>query len=253
MEYEDESSPNQNPEETNNNNKGEQEQGLIFGYWLVKFKGEAIRYLLHYISKDLGPWQEYNPKDQKEWMKKKIELSKLNPMVTIPYIKSKESVISRPGSIMMALCMKANRMDLLGDGLEDAIKVRSLQSAIDEIRIFVYEAIKLSKADLQESYEEYWQGRLRKHIDSLSAFLGNKEFLMGYVTVADLELVHMIQLCDWLSNASGLDDPFLSTPNLMNLRKNVLKLPGITEYTTTPQARSMVWMKKGSCRFEKAD
>lgn len=191
------------------------------------------------------------PKRLQRMDEEKIELSKLNPLVTIPYIKSMESVISRPGSIAMALCLKANRMDLLGKGLEDAVKVRALQSAIDEIRIFVYDAIKLTREDLQESYEEYWQGRLRKHIDSLSAYLGNKEFLMGYVTVADFELVHMIQLCDWLSNASGLDDPFLSTPNLMSLRKNVLRLPGVIDYTTTPQCRSMVWMKKGSCKFDK--
>lgn len=234
----------------NNNNQGDEKNALIFGYWLVKFKGEAIRYLLHYLGNEIGPWKEHNPKNRKEWTKKKVELSKLNPLITIPYIKSRESVICRPGAISMALCMKANRMDLLGKGLEDSIKVRALQSSIDEIRIFVYEAIKLTKEDLQESYDEYWQGRLRKHIDSLSAFLGNKKFLMGYVTVADFELVHMIELCDWLSNLSGLDDPFLSTPNLMGLRKNVLRLPGITNYTTSPQCRSMVWMKKGSCKFE---
>lgn len=36
----------------------------------------------------------------------------------------------------MAICMKANRLDLLGKTMEDAIEIRALQAIVEELKVF---------------------------------------------------------------------------------------------------------------------
>lgn len=90
------------------------DQQIELGYWQIKLKGHHIRWLLHYLKKEVGDYVEWMPRTEDDWLNKKAQLSRLNPLVTLPYIKSGETVVARPQAIMMAICMKANRNDLLG-------------------------------------------------------------------------------------------------------------------------------------------
>ena len=121
---------------------------IELGYWQVKLKGHHIRWLLQYLSKELGGYVEWNPKSADEWLDKKEELGVLCPLVTLPYIKSSGTVVCRPAAILMAIAMKANRCDLLGKSLEDAIEIRALQNYVDDLRAFAFECTLMSKENL---------------------------------------------------------------------------------------------------------
>lgn len=139
----------------NNNYKSDKmERKIELGYWQIKLKGHHIRWLLHYLNKDLGGYVEYLPQTPEEWMEKKAKLAHLNPLVTLPYIKSADTVITRPQAIMMAICMKANRNDLLGKSLDDAIDIRAIQNCVDDLRSFAWECTMMTKADLKQIYED---------------------------------------------------------------------------------------------------
>jgi hypothetical protein len=226
------------------------ERKIELGYWQIKLKGHHIRWLLHYLKKDLGDFEEWFPKTPEEWLEKKAELSHLNPLVTLPYIKSGETVVARPQAIMMAICMKANRNDLLGKSLDDAIEIRGLQNAIDDLRSFAWECTKMSKANLKRIYADEFSSRLTKTVSTLGVYLGNKKYLVDHLSVVDFELAHVIELYGWLSNTTGVANPFITHSNLMKIVKTIKKLPGVSDYMTSPEERSMKWMKPGTCRFE---
>jgi glutathione S-transferase len=102
------------------------ERKIELGYWQIKLKGHHIRWLLHYLKSELGGHTEWFPKTPEEWKSKKEELSHLNPLATLPYIRSADTVVTRPQAILMAICMKANRNDLLGRNMDEAIEVRAV-------------------------------------------------------------------------------------------------------------------------------
>ena len=213
-------------------------------------KGHHIRWLLHYLKNSLGDFNEWYPTNSEEWLAKKDELFPLNPLVTLPYIRSGDTVITRPQAIMMTICMKANRNDLLGRNMDDAIEIRALQNAVDDLRSFIWECTKMTKADLKKIYNEKFSQGLTNTVTTLGVYLGNKEFLAGHLSVVDFELAHVIETYQWLSNTTTLPNPFLTHSNLMGLVKKVKKLPGVSDFVTSPAERSMKWMRPGTCRFE---
>ena len=114
------------------------ERTIELGYWQIKLKAQQIRWLLAYLTKELETYTEWNPSSKEEWATQKESLSHLNPLVTLPYIKSGETVVSRPQAIMAAIAMKADRLDLLGKNVEQAIEIRALQDVVDDLRNFVW-------------------------------------------------------------------------------------------------------------------
>jgi len=171
-------------------------------------------------------------------------------MITLPYIKSGGTVVTRPQSIMMALCMKANRLDLLGKTMEDAIEIRALESNIEELKTFAISCTLMSKDELKKAYADAFSSKLMNIVSILSIYLSNKSFLVGDLTIVDFELAHVIEMYGWLSNTTGVPNPFLTHSNLMTLVKSIKNLPGISEYVTSPEERSMKWVQPGYCKFE---
>jgi hypothetical protein len=171
-------------------------------------------------------------------------------MITLPYIKSGGTVVTRPQSIMMALCMKANRLDLLGKTMEDAIEIRALESNIEELKTFAISCTLMSKDELKKAYADAFSSKLTNIVSILSIYLSNKSFLVGDLSIVDFELAHVIEMYGWLSNTTGVPNPFLTHSNLMTLVKSIKNLPGISEYVTSPEERSMKWVQPGYCKFE---
>lgn len=215
---------------------------------MIKLKAHHVRYLLHYLKNELGTYTEWNPKDNKDWVKRKGELAKFNPLVTVPYLRTGDTVISRPGAMLMAICMKANRNDLLGRTVDEAVQVRAIQSASDDIRNFVSAGVHMDKKSLTEKYKT-WETRLSSIVTNLTSTIANKEFLTGQLTVADFDVCQVMELYDWFSNIVGFENPFIKSPQLTRLVKTVKTLPGVSEFVTSPQARSMPWMRNGSAQF----
>ena len=143
---------------------------------------------------------------------------------------------------MMALCMKANRMDLLGKNMEDAIEIRALESNIEELRNFAISCTLMTKDELKQKYADTFSSKLTNIVSILSIYLSNKNFLVGELSVADFELAHIIEMYSWLSNTTGVPNRFLTHANLMTLVKNIKNLPGVSEYVTSPEERSMKWV-----------
>ena len=50
--------------------------------------------------------------------------------MTIPYFREGDLVVSKPGAIALAICMRAGRKDLIGNTPQKLVMVRILQSIL---------------------------------------------------------------------------------------------------------------------------
>ena len=210
-----------------------------FGYWDCKGLGHPIKQLLILLGEDFeeGLWST-----PEQWIAKKNEVFKgeeNNALLQCPYLVDGDLIVTESTAIPYYLCQKANRGDLLGKNLVDQTRVRQLQGLAHDLYLstrvhFVIEdrdetaeEAQVRKEKLKETAVE--GGKTHTLAQRLSEYLGEKEFLLGYFTYADLAVTHFIQQNREACLSSGAEDPYAGFPNLIALRKRVLALPELKD------------------------
>jgi glutathione S-transferase len=91
---------------------------LTLGYWFIRGLAERIRLLLEYLG--LPYEQEFYFEDNEDqWFKvDKPKLLEKNPAANLPYLIDGDKIISESTAILVHLCHRAGRLDLLGRNAE---------------------------------------------------------------------------------------------------------------------------------------
>ena len=87
---------------------------VTLGYWKIRGFAERIRLLLELLH---IPYEQnfFTYETRNEWFEGlRPELTKQNPAANLPYFLDGDKVITESGAIMVYLCHRANRADLLG-------------------------------------------------------------------------------------------------------------------------------------------
>lgn len=84
----------------------------------------------------------------------------------------------------------------------------------------------------------------------LSAYLGNKDFMVGKVSVVDFEIVHLIDMYSWVTRCIGEVNTFQSYSNLTSLVNRIKSLPGVREFVRSDLETLANWTLSGSCNFD---
>ena len=71
---------------------------------------------------------------------------------------------------------------------------------------------------------------------------------MGYLTLADFELAHVIEMFDWICSKTGVKSPFIHFPKLVALIDRVKSLNGVRDFCLTPK-ESLPFFFKGMAQF----
>jgi glutathione S-transferase len=200
---------------------------IELGYWNIRLKAHHLRLLLKYVGLDYIEW---NPRDVPDWRRKKDSLYRLNPLVTIPFYREGDLVVSKPGAMAMAICMRAGRKDLIGNTPQKLVLVRTLQSSIGVVMNYLMNCTLRGKEEIIHSWKADYFRLVKPELEKLNTFLGDQNFLLGEVTIADFELNHMIGLFQAIIHSCGMKSPFTEFINLMNVKKNVDELPGVKEF-----------------------
>lgn len=228
-------------------NKQQAPPQIELGYWRIRLKAHYLRYLLHYVNLQYIEW---NPIDAADWRRKKDVLYKLNPMVTIPFFKEGDLVVSKPGAIGMAICMRAGRKDLIGDTPQKIVMIRTLQGSISILTNFFINWTLRQKEDIQQSWKKEFIQIVKPELDKLSQFSQDKTFLMGQVTIADFELCHLLGFMDVILSSCGIKNPLGSYQNLVVIKQNVEQLPGVKEFRQTKKHTDTPWFQPGAVHFD---
>ena len=146
--------------------------------------------------------------------------------------------------------MRAGRRDLLGKTGHDVIHHRSIQEYIDDIREFGLALTGNSKREILKFFEESAKNKIGFKLQSLKKFMGKRKYLMGYLTLADFELAHCVELFDWICGSCGVKNPFDYFPGLRDIVRRVKRLEGVKELERSERVKEMPWMFKGMAKFE---
>ena len=204
---------------------------MEFGYWAIKGRAEAIRWLIAYIGADVKEW---NPSDFAAWNARKQEIG---PFANLPFLIDGDVKITESSAIPSYIILKSGKTELLGKEIQDRARVREIDGVINDINLnfmkilgagpdFTGAVVKALSSSSQTVSK----------ITQLSAFLGEKDYLVGYLTWADLKFVESARLVQAFAISFGQPCPFANHTNLEKLIKRVEELPGIQQRVEAAKA-----------------
>ena len=196
---------------------------MLLGHWDVRGAGQPVRNLLHYLGM---PYKEIKYPTEDSWFKEargKLESNFPN----LPYIVDDGKTITESQAILVYICLKAKRMDLLGKNLEGEIHFIQVRSFWADLRKLFYEiAFDKKDPDVIATLRE----KCVPLFAILSKHLGKNEWICGFLTVMDFVLAEGIE---WMMIQEG--DLLKGMENLKELVGRVYALPGVKEHMASDE------------------
>ena len=198
---------------------------MEFGYWGIKGLGETSRLVAAYAGVEL---KEYNPASREEWGQKKAEFGA--QFANLPYIVDGDFKLTESSAIPVYIAHKGGKTELLGKDAKEQAQVVQLAGVIGDIRQNVMKGL-FGKDGHKEAYEEIFKAgsATSAKIEQLSLFLGDKEFFLGHVTLADFYYAYFSRFFQAVAKAVGVESPFDRHDNLKKLVASVEGLAGVKE------------------------
>lgn len=200
---------------------------LEYGYWSVKRKGEVIRWMIGLTGLEVV---ETIPASNEDWfgnMKPKFG----EPFANLPYLVDGDFKLTESEAILNYLAEKANRLDLIGKTAQDRARVRQVQGVCNDIVMGLLRIGLTPGVNIRDALEKQFSPGAPIHtmILDLSRFLGNKDYFLGYVTIADMTAAYTGHFTASFARANGLTCPFCKHANLAAMNGRLVKLPGLKE------------------------
>ena len=193
-------------------------QEITVGYWPIRGLAGGVRNLLAYCE---IPFQNRLYKDPEEWFQKdKYQIGFDFP--NLPYIIDGETKLTESKALMEYVPIRTNRKDLLGDDDQKFIKVQVAWNAVWDLRVALNELC-WTKGNFETEKEDIFaNGKAKSLLTHLNGYLENKEWLCGFLSIADFQLFETIDLIQDL-DAKKLD----SYPKLTKFYKRFIEIPQI--------------------------
>eukprot|EP01016_Furgasonia_blochmanni_P046474 TRINITY_DN66_c0_g1_i3.p1 TRINITY_DN66_c0_g1~~TRINITY_DN66_c0_g1_i3.p1 ORF type:complete len:277 (-),score=95.76 TRINITY_DN66_c0_g1_i3:257-1087(-) len=194
---------------------------LTFGYWGVQGRAEPVRLLLALSGLE---WTQKKYSDPQEWFgKDKPALN--HPFPNLPYIKDGDVAVAETVAVAQYVALRANREDLWGGKTpQDRVTFTTLRGVLTDAKGLIL-SNNWNAPDGIESGKKISEEKVFPILKKISAFLGTKDFLLGYVTYADCQLFDLI---NWVvATKPVMQETF---QNLKDFQARFASLPQISAY-----------------------
>lgn len=199
---------------------------LVLGYWPIRGLAERIRLVLEYTGLQYEQVFYYEHDEDKWFKEDKPKHLEKNPAANLPYLIDGEKIISESTAIIVHVCHKANRQDLLGRNAEEQV---ALATVFGVYKDFIPSLSKLAytpdpNTSWEDSLEAFAKGA-EGYLKKFSGLLGEKEYLCGGITWIDFVLADTLQVLN-LMNPKIL----ANHANLVKLQERIWSLPELQAY-----------------------
>jgi glutathione S-transferase len=190
---------------------------IIVGYWPIRGRAGVLRNLLTYVGL---PYKNhlYNPA---EWFgKDKQELGFDYP--NLPYIIDGDKKITESSALLYYIPIRAGKRELIGDTDDKFIQVQVALNVVEDARSEVSHLC-WTKGDFKAEKEKaFSEGKLKTKLEIFNKKLEGKEWLTGFLSIADFVLFETL---DWVL---AIDPASLDAyPNLKTYHQRFLELPSV--------------------------
>jgi len=192
---------------------------VTLGYWAIQGLAQPIRYLLELTG---VKWHDKQLTTTEEWTKDKTDLKFDFP--NLPYLITCGRVITESSAIFYYIPIKAKQPQLLGGDEFDRIKVTQLLGVIGDVKSALGDIAYAAKEDFEKK-KGPGLDKIVVKLALLEKFLGKKDYLMGYLTVADIMLFYYLDQLNKLEPKRL--EPFTG---LLGLHTRVADIKQIKEY-----------------------
>lgn len=202
---------------------------MEFGYYNIKGLGEPIRWVFLHFDMNVIEW---NPSSEDEWRTKQLYIDDHTLFPALPYLKDGNFLVTHPNAIPLYLIDKAGLHDFLGKTPQDRARVNQICSMLADMRYACLGLINSSpdldhKAEVAKLFD--YGTNFDKSIESLSKYLGDKDWLLGYMTLADFMLTFTARFTGAICYSTIGRSPWANFPNIVQQMARVSELPGIKE------------------------
>ena len=219
-----------------NQNQNMATSELTLGYWAGRGRGGVLRSLLAYVRL---PYTNKQYADFNEWFgKDKHSLGIDYP--NLPYIIDGDRKITETNALIYHIPIRAGRKDLIGDTDDKFIQV---QVALN-VRNDLYQSLSslcYGQGDFQaDKVKAFGKGRVKSKLEVFNKNFEGKEFLTGFLSVADFNLFECVDLVNQM-DAKELE-PY---PNLIRFHQRFRDMPEIKAFLSSDN-HNKVWYPPGS-------
>lgn len=197
---------------------------IKLGYWGIRGLGQVSRLLLAYSGL---AWEDVKYLTREDWYDKdRTGLDLVFP--NLPYIIDGDFKLTESRALNLYIIKKSGKTELLGKTVEDEARVESIIGVLTDIRTTI------GPLFFDPDWKSKIEGAITKltpKLEEFAKFFGDKEFALGYLTVADF---HLSEFSHYIENIAP--ELYKKYPFWARFRASIDNLPEIKAYYESPTA-----------------
>lgn len=154
---------------------------VSLGYWRIRGRGQVPRLLLAYTG---AIWEDVQYTTPEQWLNGDKHALQLD-FPNLPYLIEGNFRITETAAICTYIIDRSSRTELLGKNIQEKAFILNLVGVIEEC-LNKLVTVAYTGAGMEKTWKE-----LQPKMEYLSKYKGKREWLFGYLTLADFLLVEM--------------------------------------------------------------
>lgn len=213
------------------------DHNITLGYWGIRGKGQVPRLLLAYTGLKFTH-KNYTAPEQ--WFgADKTGLGFTFP--NLPYLIDGDFKLTESEAICRYIIRRSGKTDLLGKDIHDQARVDNIIGVVADVST---PTVKVCFHDKYEEEKEKVFQEIKPKVDAVNNLLGDKDWLLGYITLADFKVAEAINYLEGIWPVH-----FKEYPKLVALRDRFNHLPEIEAYYKGEHSVKVPYLPPGKAKW----